>query len=797
MNSKTLRAKYLKFAILIISVCFLLGAISACLPFNISIPELDNNAINDTAMTITTNTIDGLGEFNDGYSYVYTDKNKVDGYRAGTEDYDITIHKVAKTSNNRGTQDNPYVIATTADWETFVKYVSTDSDHGNGEYFVLGCDLDFSSVTTFRMVAIFNGTFYGMGHSLSNIICDTWQYWNNGSYVNIGTSGYTDSCYGLFCKITGATITDLIVKDYSYLNPPVSASLLSGHGPFVGGMTGVLYGDTSILNCHTQGEIKYTTSYYPFVAGIVSAQFGTDSNMLVYRCSVELDATIGSSVSPYIGGIFGRPFAGNSTSILDCVANLRATITASNSIVIACSAVSSFCNTSPQLLENFVGTVDIVSSVTGNPASIVCIQNTSSPMSIKNCYAEGTYASSSTDTVKKSLCAMTVSNSSYASSSFASSCNSVENSNGYISAGGYVRYNGNVYGSSNALIAKAKSEVGNNFSSKIWDADKIGGSYDSDNTPVRNYLMAFINFRNLKNGGADEESVGLPDGEPYIVGDKLPDATSDVTAFTTYLNNKKNANHEFKGWTNDPTGNSEPFTELPQGYFGDVTLYAVWGLPDSYVISNIKTSLTSDKNLIEYDSVESITLTAKVEHTAPSSGSMTNPSATYYFVQDGEEKITSANVKSSGVLSVKTVKDSGKYTFKYRLTDGLEPLWRYDGTPSNSVDIKIEKGKLEHMTLKDFKISTSTIPYFGKKLEDIDFTASMLNKADKEVVLTEVKWKSTIGKVDTKGTNTKKIVLCPVDTDNYEKEYVFDATFESQSLVIIFNMAQISQKVEV
>ena len=82
MNSKTLRAKYLKFAILIISVCFILGAISACLPFNISIPTLDNDIINNTAMTITQNSTDNLGEFNDGYSYVYTDRTKIDGYRA-------------------------------------------------------------------------------------------------------------------------------------------------------------------------------------------------------------------------------------------------------------------------------------------------------------------------------------------------------------------------------------------------------------------------------------------------------------------------------------------------------------------------------------------------------------------------------------------------------------------------------------------------------------------------------------------------------------------------------------------
>ena len=118
MNSKTTKAKYLKFAVLIISVSFILGAISACLPFNMSVPELDNNAISNTVATITQNSSDGLGEFNDGYTYVYTDRTKIDKYRAGDEStpYDITTVKVDKTNNARGTQKNPYVISTTSDW---------------------------------------------------------------------------------------------------------------------------------------------------------------------------------------------------------------------------------------------------------------------------------------------------------------------------------------------------------------------------------------------------------------------------------------------------------------------------------------------------------------------------------------------------------------------------------------------------------------------------------------------------------------------------------------------------------
>ncbi len=290
MNSKTLRAKYLKFAILIISVCFILGAISACLPFNVSVPTLDNDIINNTAMTITQNSTDNLGEFNDGYSYVYTDRTKIDGYRAGTEDYDITTHKVAKTSINRGTQDNPYVIATTADWETFVKRMETDFTRGNGQYFVLGADIDFTGVT-FHPVRFFNGTFYGMGHSIKNIDCSSWQYWNGSAYVDIAS---TTHGFGLICRTAGATITDLIVENFSYKEIPQTSIVATNAGryTFTGGIIGLATGNEVVLNCHTSGEITKTVSVSTWVqnGGVVGGIYtfsATGRSIYLYRCSSE------------------------------------------------------------------------------------------------------------------------------------------------------------------------------------------------------------------------------------------------------------------------------------------------------------------------------------------------------------------------------------------------------------------------------------------------------------------------------------------------------------------------------
>ena len=83
----------------------------------------ENISVTNTGLTITTNSSDGFGEFKDGARYVYTDKNLVDKYRAGDVNtpYDVSTHRVAKTSSNRGSQDNPYVIASISDWEAFVQ----------------------------------------------------------------------------------------------------------------------------------------------------------------------------------------------------------------------------------------------------------------------------------------------------------------------------------------------------------------------------------------------------------------------------------------------------------------------------------------------------------------------------------------------------------------------------------------------------------------------------------------------------------------------------------------------------
>ena len=78
----------------------------------------------------------------------------------------------------------------------------------------------------------------------------------------------------------------------------------------------------------------------------------------------------------------------------------------------------------------------------------------------------------------------------------------------------------------------------------------------------------------------------------------------------------------------------------------------------------------------------------------------------------------------------------------------------------------------------------------------MDFSVKLTNKAGIEVKQSDVDWVSKIGTVK-KGDNSRDIIIRPLDTDNYEASYQMKVEFQSVSLMIVFDLIQISQQIKV
>ena len=313
-------------AVLALSFAFSIGVGEMKNPLDESEGKTESNIPVAKAATVTYPTgSNGLGQFPDGFSYTYTNKDYIEGYHKKSRDTDLEIVTVTHTMAH-GTQANPYVISTTADWQQFASLMSTDTTHGNGKFYVLANDIDFSSVTKFYPIPFFNGSFYGMGHELKNIISKDWTY-VNGTQISTAVKAY-----GLFCRMDNATITDLIVKDFSYQQMPNAALGVDGRNDPMGGVVGWMLGNSAVLNCHTSGAFSSTVSYtlYGIVGGIVGQEYTTAAaKAYVYRCSSEFSCQLTFSPNaPLTGGIMGENFHSKATLYMwDCVAHYTHTIT--------------------------------------------------------------------------------------------------------------------------------------------------------------------------------------------------------------------------------------------------------------------------------------------------------------------------------------------------------------------------------------------------------------------------------------------------------------------------------------
>ena len=159
---------------------------------------------------------------------------------------DITITIEFTTEQGSGTEADPYVIATEADWDSFANEVSLGRSY-EGQFVMLDGDIDVSSYSTVANGSgfsnAFKGTFDGNGHTLTCI-------------------------YAPFKHVMDATIKNLHVTDNAAIGYRGSGSIVT-----------YSKGAVKLINCRSSVKVDCQGSeYYGGLVGTMStAQFDVAS----------------------------------------------------------------------------------------------------------------------------------------------------------------------------------------------------------------------------------------------------------------------------------------------------------------------------------------------------------------------------------------------------------------------------------------------------------------------------------------------------------------------------------------
>ncbi|MCM1306451.1 MAG: uL15 family ribosomal protein [Firmicutes bacterium] len=670
-----------------------------------------------------------------GSTYTFTDKTKVDQYRAGSIASDTTTITVDRRQPH-GSQLNPYVINSisggSGSWNAFAAAMANSAtyNYGVGKYFVLTNDLNWkpgSSQIAYTKIGTFGGNFYGLGHSLINIVLDG----NNNSNVS------------LFDIIMDGEFADVIVNSYTFNNVLFGACFaINAYG-------------TSFMNCHAQGSInRVTASNTQFHAGGMFFSPYTPSgkpikDVLLYRCSIKWTANGKVTSSPTGGSLCGG-IIGSSVypyKIYDCYATCDVTYENNYSdtyINPICTTAISGANNVKRVVENVVSIMvhrgantwdESASIMSGWIDTTAGSAKSNNEFYYTNVYSDykainssGTahignpsvFYSAQQNVIINQGTKINLNNVQYVNSYGSYTLNSTDLKTNLLTAANAT--NGNVAPTSASLAGVSASALASNAqaqfrSSSIWDETKIGATYSTTSNPVINTSVLSSGFTakfyNRKNG-IDVSINGVPDIVGYSTATPFPTPPTVPT------------NRVFAGWTMDLSEDEHIYdkdTNFTSDIYGDVVFYAVW---DVDTMTN--DSLTASASSVEYLTGK-ITLTASV-----SAADMTDGVPTYSWkfgsntLGDTTNSITKENVN-----------ESGTYTMDYCLRSTSEPLWRHRG--SHSETIAITPGKLTPQS-----ISVDKDAYYGMSINSLTPTVVMHNSKG-TVVNGTAKWYRSIGSI--------------------------------------------------
>lgn len=209
------------------------------------------------------------------------------------------------TLSGSGTDDDPYLIGSDADWETFVSYINDKGGNYRYKNYKLTADIHVTSMVGKNDdTNAFKGIFDGNGHTMT---------------LNLTTDG-SSNFFAPFRYVGGSTFKRLHIAGKITSNSYYVASLVGHHR----------WGTLNIYNCWSSVDIVCTKKTdNSFNAGFVGYSY--DSNININNC--RFDGSLqGAETGGWSGFVGQRMSNSSSTNISNCLfAPTQLTVATNNS----------------------------------------------------------------------------------------------------------------------------------------------------------------------------------------------------------------------------------------------------------------------------------------------------------------------------------------------------------------------------------------------------------------------------------------------------------------------------------
>ena len=187
----------------------------------------------------------------------------------------------SKLPEQKGTQDDPFIIMDVNDMLALSGYLSTEQMN----FVQLGVDLDMAKVQGWEPICnktAFAIDFDGQGHVIRNLTCNSATGLNsffgvlNGNLRNVGFENMTVTgadCAGMIAAKVGFADNHVEnVVEHVYVNGALTCG-----GAYGGGLFGKVEGSTVIKNCYANVTINSTSTYTGGIVGQVSGQLSMEN----------------------------------------------------------------------------------------------------------------------------------------------------------------------------------------------------------------------------------------------------------------------------------------------------------------------------------------------------------------------------------------------------------------------------------------------------------------------------------------------------------------------------------------